>query len=42
MSFIVREEDGTSKLVLEDASGSLLLEEAGPVAAILLRPAIVI
>ncbi len=26
MSFIVREEDGTSKYILEDSSGSLLLE----------------
>ncbi len=29
MSFIVREEDGTSKLTLEDSSGSLLTEESG-------------
>lgn len=28
MSFIVREEDGTSKLALEDSSGFLLLEES--------------
>ncbi len=29
MSFIVREEDGTSKLTLEDSSGSLLTESTG-------------
>lgn len=28
MSFLVREEDGTSKLTLEEDGGSLLLEES--------------
>lgn len=28
MDFLVREEDGTSHLVLEDDSGDLLLEES--------------
>jgi hypothetical protein len=29
VSFLVLEEDGTSKLALEEGSGSLLLEESG-------------
>lgn len=29
-SFLVQEEDGTSKYILEDSSGDLILEESGP------------
>lgn len=29
-SFLVQEEDGTSKYVLEDSSGFLITEESGP------------
>lgn len=28
-SFLVQEEDGTSRFVLEDSSGDLILEESG-------------
>lgn len=29
-SFLVQEEDGTSKYIVEDSSGDLILEESGP------------
>lgn len=29
-SFLVKEEDGTSKYVLEESTGDLIIEESGP------------
>jgi len=34
MSFLVREEDGTSKFTLEEGGGSILLEESASGASI--------